>query len=87
MATRFTKTNLIAELEELNAKMKKNGCNNSMRYHSRNGYHAVDLMNENGKMIRTVDCNELPRVLAEKAELEAEYQISEVKRIQMAQAA
>lgn len=73
--SRFTKSNLIATLEDINEKMKSFGSKYSFHYSARNGYHAVDLHCD-GKSVRNIDCNEPPRILAERAEDESEYYLN-----------
>lgn len=72
MATRYTKTNLIADLEDLNKEMREAGSVYSFSYLSRNSYHAVDLIRD-GKTVRNIDAAKTPRELFERAQDEAEY--------------
>lgn len=72
MATRYTKTNLIADLEDLNKEMREAGSVYSFSYLSRNNYHAVDLIRD-GKIVRNIDSARTPRELFERAQDEAEY--------------
>ena len=68
--SRITKSNLIAEIEEVNQELKESGSAYEYRYQSRNNYHAVDLY-KNGKCHSMLDCAEPPRVLIDK--LQNEY--------------
>ncbi len=77
--SRFTKSSLIAKLEELNAELKSANSPYSFQYNTRSGYHAVDLYNADGKCVRNIDCNETPRKLAERAEDESSYYIKEAQ--------
>ena len=75
---RFTKSDLIAEIEELNLKLSHTEY--SFKYQHRNGYHAVDLM-KNGDCVRCVDCAEPPRILSEKCWDEYYYLIGDMSHI------
>lgn len=74
--TRFTKLSLIAVIEEINEKMKNAGSAYSFKYSHRCGYHAVDLFRGDDN-VRNIDCNETPRVLADRVEDESEYYITQ----------
>jgi len=72
---RYTKNNLIADIEDLNKQLENKGSVYSFKYDPRNGYHAVDLY-KGEKCLRNVDCNEPPRKLLERVESEAEYYLN-----------
>jgi len=81
---RYTKNNLISDLNELNEKLKAAGSPYSYSYESRCGYHAVDLYKkEEGReavCVSTIDCYELPTILFNRALADSIYRISEAKR-------
>lgn len=67
--SRITKSNLIAEIEDVNQLLTESGSIYQYKYNSRNDYHAVDLMRwEDGrlKVVKLLDCAEPPKVLISK---------------------
>ena len=64
---RFTKSTLERHILEVNQELLQAGSTYSYKYGSRNGYHAVDLL-QGEKVIRCLDCNESPRTLSFKLE-------------------
>lgn len=72
---RYTKNNLIVDIEDFNMQLLEKGSDYSFKYQGRNGYHAVDLYKGN-RCLRNVDCNEPPRKLLERVEIEAKYYLN-----------
>lgn len=75
MAARITKSNLLAEINEVNEELKNSGSVFEYRYQSRNNYHAVDLY-KNGKYHSLLDCAEPPKVLINKLLDEYEFYLN-----------
>ena len=63
--TRITKSNLIAEINDVNHLLIASGSGYTYKYGHRNGYHAVDLM-QGSDCVRCLDCGETPKVLIAK---------------------
>lgn len=74
--SRYTKKSLEIDLAILNKEFKAKGLSYSFKYQSRNGYHAVDLYQDD-KCLLCVDCNEPPYKLFDKAQDEFYYLIGE----------
>ena len=72
---RYTKNNLIADIENLNKQLKSKGSSYWFKYQNRNFYHAVDLY-KGDQCVRNVYCNEPPRKLLERVESEAGYYLN-----------
>jgi hypothetical protein len=67
---RYTAKDLKENIQTVNEILLKSGSTYHYKYENRNGYHAVDLYN-NQKCIKNLDCAEPPRKLSER--LDDEY--------------
>tara|TARA_B100000073_G_scaffold347987_1_gene364381 strand:+ start:2972 stop:3211 length:240 start_codon:yes stop_codon:yes gene_type:complete len=71
--SRFTISNLRANVDDINALLAKSGSLFFYEVNSRNGYYAVDLCHKVRGTIRNIDCHEPARVLSERVDDDYEY--------------